>query len=71
MTYSSQWAGNDDKLGAGGTQIGTYDPKASLYIHAKAILVDYGTSSARAFVGPENSSMAEVVSLVRTGFRYF
>ncbi|KVW81352.1 hypothetical protein WK99_22175 [Burkholderia ubonensis] len=60
MTYNSKWASNYDKLRAAGVQIGTYDPKASLYIHAKAILVDYGTSSARAFIGSENFSVASL-----------
>lgn len=60
MTYSAKWVGNYDKLGAAGVQINTYDPKASLYIHAKAILVDYGTSGASAFIGSENFSVASL-----------
>lgn len=35
--------------------ISTYpDNDTALYIHAKAIVADYGTSSAKAFVGSEN-----------------
>ena len=60
MTYSSKWAGNYAKLSAAGVQISTYDPKAPLYIHAKAIVADDGTSQARAFVGSENFSVASL-----------
>jgi cardiolipin synthase A/B len=60
MTYSSSWLGNFNKLSAAGVQISTYDPAASLYIHAKAILADYGTSNARVFIGSENFSLASL-----------
>ncbi|WP_162877998.1 phospholipase D-like domain-containing protein [Trinickia diaoshuihuensis] len=60
MTYNSKYASNYDKLSAAGVLISTYDPKASLYIHAKVILADYGTSSADAFVGSENFSVASL-----------
>lgn len=60
MTYNSKWDRNCEKLRAAGVQIATYDPKASLYIHAKVILVDYGTPSASAFIGSENFSVASL-----------
>lgn len=60
MTYGSKWVGNCDKLSAAGVQISTYDPKASLYIHAKVVLVDSGMSNASAFVGSENFSVASL-----------
>ncbi|WP_183085075.1 phospholipase D-like domain-containing protein [Trinickia fusca] len=60
MTYSSKWVTNYNTLSAAGVQISTYDPSASLYIHAKVILADYGTSSASAFVGSENFSVASL-----------
>jgi cardiolipin synthase A/B len=44
-----------------GAKISTYpDNDTALYIHAKAILADYGTSSANAFVGSENFSSASL-----------
>lgn len=43
-----------------GAHISTYAETASLYIHAKAIVADYGTSTARAFVGSENFSSASI-----------
>lgn len=43
-----------------GAHITTYAETASLYIHAKAILADYGTANARAFVGSENFSSASI-----------
>ncbi|PMS17859.1 cardiolipin synthase [Trinickia dabaoshanensis] len=60
MTYNSKYVSNYDKLSAAGVLIATYDPNASLYIHAKAIVADYGTSSAEAFVGSENFSVASL-----------
>jgi phosphatidylserine/phosphatidylglycerophosphate/cardiolipin synthase-like enzyme len=41
--------------GAGGS-VSTYDPNGSFYIHAKAIVADYGTSAAKIFLGSENFS---------------
>ena len=44
-----------------GAKISTYpDNDTALYIHAKAILADYGTSIAQAFVGSENFSSASL-----------
>ena len=44
-----------------GVKISTYpDNDTALYIHAKAIVADYGTSSAAAFVGSENFSSASL-----------
>jgi cardiolipin synthase A/B len=39
-----------------GAHVSTYAYTASLYIHAKTILVDFGTPSARLFLGSENFS---------------
>lgn len=41
---------------AAGGQIRTYTSSTGYYIHAKAIVADYGTSSAKVFVGSENFS---------------
>jgi cardiolipin synthase A/B len=44
-----------------GVKISTYpDNDTALYIHAKAIVADYGTSNALAFVGSENFSSASL-----------
>jgi cardiolipin synthase A/B len=44
-----------------GVNISTYpDNDTALYIHAKAIVADYGTSNAVAFVGSENFSSASL-----------
>jgi cardiolipin synthase A/B len=44
-----------------GVNISTYpDNDTALYIHAKAIVADYGTSNALAFVGSENFSSASL-----------
>ena len=44
-----------------GVNISTYpDNDTALYIHAKAIVADYGTSNAAAFVGSENFSSASL-----------
>jgi len=60
MTYSNSWVSNFNKLNAAGVQISTYDPSASLYIHAKVILADYGSTNARGFIGSENFSVASL-----------
>jgi phosphatidylserine/phosphatidylglycerophosphate/cardiolipin synthase-like enzyme len=49
-----------DALKAAGVHVSTYDEDASLYIHAKVILADYGTSAAQVFVGSENFSNASL-----------
>jgi cardiolipin synthase len=47
-----------DALKAAGVQVHTYAYTASLYIHAKAIVADYGTSNAAVDVGSQNFSNA-------------
>jgi cardiolipin synthase A/B len=55
--YSSEF----NALTKDGVKISTYpDNDTALYIHAKSILADYGTSSAVAFVGSENFSSASL-----------
>jgi cardiolipin synthase A/B len=56
MTYSPEWQYVFEQLTSSGAQIRTYDPNASLYIHAKVIVAD----DARAFVGSENFSAASL-----------
>ena len=57
MTDNSKYYSNLDALKSAGANIATFpNDSTSLYIHAKAIVADYGTSSAMAFVGSENFS---------------
>jgi cardiolipin synthase len=52
--YSSSYADEYDTLAAAGVGIVTYGSSDDLYIHAKAIVADYGTSAAKIFIGSEN-----------------
>jgi len=45
----------DEVTAAGGTVTG-YSSSTGFYIHAKTVIADYGTSTAKAFVGSENFS---------------
>ncbi|HWC22866.1 MAG TPA: phospholipase D-like domain-containing protein [Flexivirga sp.] len=45
-----------NEVTAAGGQVKTYTSSAGYYIHAKAIVADYGTSSAKVFAGSENFS---------------
>lgn len=57
MTDTGSYDSELNALQSAGANIATYpDNNTSLYIHAKAIVADYGTSSANAFVGSENFS---------------
>jgi len=60
MTDSSEWTANFNTLAKAGVHISTYAADAPLYIHAKVIVVDYGKSGAKAFVGSENFSEASL-----------
>ena len=52
----NEYATPFNALVAAGAHVSTYAYTASLYIHAKTILVDYGTKDARVFIGSENFS---------------
>lgn len=52
MTYSSSWASELAELADAGVDVRTYSPDASLYIHAKVVVVDGRV----AFVGSQNFS---------------
>lgn len=57
----NDYASEFDDLAAAGVNISTYpDNSTSLYIHAKAIVADYGTANQVAFVGSENFSSASL-----------
>ncbi len=60
MTASKSWDSNFTILANAGVKIATYASSASLYIHAKVILADYGTSAGRVFIGSENFSDASL-----------
>ncbi|WP_063770916.1 phospholipase D-like domain-containing protein [Streptacidiphilus neutrinimicus] len=45
-----------NQVTAAGGQVQTYTSSTGYYIHAKAIIADYGTSTAKAFAGSENFS---------------
>jgi phosphatidylserine/phosphatidylglycerophosphate/cardiolipin synthase-like enzyme len=60
MTASSSWDSDFTTLKGDGAKIVTYAANASLYIHAKVILADYGTSAAKVFIGSENFSSASL-----------
>ncbi|WP_269858934.1 putative Ig domain-containing protein [Streptomyces sp. RPT161] len=51
-SYTSQL----NQVTAAGGKVTTYTSSTGYYIHAKAIVADYGTSTARAFAGSENFS---------------
>jgi phosphatidylserine/phosphatidylglycerophosphate/cardiolipin synthase-like enzyme len=60
MTASSSYDSEFATLKSDGVKIMTYAANASLYIHAKVILADYGTSNASVFIGSENFSSASL-----------
>jgi cardiolipin synthase len=62
MVESREWEKNFETLTAAGVKVMVYTPYGSLYIHAKAMVADEGTSSAKAFVGSENFSHASLTS---------
>ncbi|MCQ4083532.1 phospholipase D-like domain-containing protein [Streptomyces sp. RB6PN25] len=51
-TYASEF----NTLTSAGVKVSTYAASAPLYIHAKAIVADQGTSNEKVFVGSENFS---------------
>lgn len=62
--YSSEF----DALTTAGVHVSTYAYTASLYIHAKAIVADYGTSAATVDVGSQNFSNASLNKNRECGF---
>lgn len=62
MTGASEWRWQFAELATAGVHVRTYadTDDAPLYIHAKMIVADGGTSAARAFVGSENFSEASL-----------
>jgi phosphatidylserine/phosphatidylglycerophosphate/cardiolipin synthase-like enzyme len=60
MTDSTEWTPAFDQLSTAGVHVATYAADASLYIHAKVIVADSGTSGAEAFVGSQNFTTASL-----------
>lgn len=61
MTASKSWDAAFAQLRPAGVHVATYpNTSAALYIHAKAIVADAATATARAFVGSENFSAASL-----------
>ena len=60
MTDQTDWHAAFATLVAAHVDVRVYAASASLYIHAKAIVADAGTSRQRAFVGSENFSSASL-----------
>jgi phosphatidylserine/phosphatidylglycerophosphate/cardiolipin synthase-like enzyme len=58
MTGADEWKWQFAELTTAGVHVRTYAdaPEAPLYIHAKVIVADAGSVSARAFIGSENFS---------------
>lgn len=54
--YSTEFT----QLVTAGVEVSTYASNASLYIHAKVILADYGSLGAQVFIGSENFSSASL-----------
>ena len=57
-----------DALTAAGVHVHTYAYTASLYIHAKAIVADYGASTEKVDVGSQNFSSASLNKNRELGF---
>ncbi|WP_405911737.1 phospholipase D-like domain-containing protein [Streptomyces sp. NBC_00963] len=53
---SSKYSKELQEVTAAGGKVTTYTSSTGYYIHAKAIVADYGTSSAKVFAGSENFS---------------
>lgn len=64
----NEYASEFDALTAAGVHVRTYAYTASLYIHAKAIVADYGTSAATVDVGSQNFSSASLNKNRELGF---
>lgn len=65
---NNEYASEFNALTAAGVHVRTYAYTASLYIHAKAIVADYGTSAAQVYVGSQNFSSASLTKNRELGF---
>jgi len=60
MTYSSEWSAAFSTLKAAGVKVFVDHGESPVYIHAKAICVDAGTTHPETFVGSENFSISSL-----------
>jgi cardiolipin synthase len=60
MEQSRSYQSEFESLQGTGVKVNVYSHSQKLYIHAKVILADYGTSSASVFIGSENFSSASL-----------
>jgi cardiolipin synthase len=56
----NEYASEFGRIVAAGGEISTYAETASLYIHAKVVLADYGSPDAQLFIGSQNFSNASL-----------
>jgi phosphatidylserine/phosphatidylglycerophosphate/cardiolipin synthase-like enzyme len=61
MTRESSWSKAFSALTATGVDVRTYAASASLYIHAKAIVVDAGYADEEVFLGSQNFSVTSLL----------
>ncbi|MFD5465885.1 phosphatidylserine/phosphatidylglycerophosphate/cardiolipin synthase family protein [Kitasatospora sp. NPDC127059] len=52
----SSYSSSFDEVTGAGAKVVTYSSTTGLYIHAKAVVADYGTATAKVFAGSENFS---------------
>jgi phosphatidylserine/phosphatidylglycerophosphate/cardiolipin synthase-like enzyme len=60
--YSSSYTGNYSKIKAAGGSVRYYTSSDSLYVHAKGVVADLGTGSAKVFTGSQNWSSTSLGS---------
>lgn len=51
---SNEWAAGISQVEAAGAKVTTYTSSTGFYVHAKTVVADYGTSTAKVFLGSEN-----------------
>ncbi|HEX3650216.1 MAG TPA: phospholipase D-like domain-containing protein [Pseudonocardiaceae bacterium] len=59
---ANEYASEFDALTAAGAHVATYTGETPIFVHAKAIVADFGTTAARVFLGSENFSNASLNS---------
>ncbi|HEX5115807.1 MAG TPA: phospholipase D-like domain-containing protein [Pseudonocardiaceae bacterium] len=57
---ANEYASEFDALTAAGAHVATYTGETPIFIHAKVIVADFGTTAARVFLGSENFSNASL-----------
>jgi phosphatidylserine/phosphatidylglycerophosphate/cardiolipin synthase-like enzyme len=60
MEYSSDYVSNFNSLKAAGCKLSTYDNPNGFYIHAKAVIADYGLPTQNVYMGSINYSNASM-----------